>query len=221
MGVGHAAVGLYATRVLPRTNAGVLIFAAFLADFLLGMFALLGLEQAYVPADFASRHYLTFTFPYSHGLVSLIAWGIILGALLSWKEVNNRQRVFLVIAGLVVSHFLLDGLVHARELPLLGDTSPRIGLSLWNYMPFELTLETVMIAAGVLIYFRLEGASSPLGRWGMAAYAVLLTALTWTQLWLTKPPRTSELIPSWLAGPLLFSIIPYALDRRRAAILRG
>lgn len=42
---------------------GLLIFGAFLADFLLGVFALFGLEQAHVPSDFASRHYLTFTFP--------------------------------------------------------------------------------------------------------------------------------------------------------------
>ena len=63
MGIGHAAVALGASRAEPRINVGLLIFAAFLADFLLGIFAVFGLEQAHVPADFASRHYLTFTFP--------------------------------------------------------------------------------------------------------------------------------------------------------------
>ena len=74
MGIGHAAVALGASRAEPRINVGLLIFAALLADFLLGIFAALGLEQAHVPPDYASRHYLTFTFPYSHGLVSLLIW---------------------------------------------------------------------------------------------------------------------------------------------------
>src|ERR1041385_7145052 len=160
MGVGHAAVGLCATRILPRTNAGVLIFATCLADFLPGVFALFGLERAHVPSDFPSRHYLTFTFPYSHGLTSLIVWGIVLGALFCWKDAANRRRIFLVIAGLVISHFVLDGLVHVRELPLVGESSPKIGLGLWNYMPAELILETMMAIVGIVVYWKLGGFNS-------------------------------------------------------------
>ncbi len=62
MGVGHAAVALATAKVTPGVNVGWLVFAAFLADFLLGIFAMMGFERAHVPTDFASRHYLTFTF---------------------------------------------------------------------------------------------------------------------------------------------------------------
>jgi hypothetical protein len=127
MGIGHAAVALGAARVAPRVNVGLLIFAAFLADFLLGVFAFLGLEQAHVPADYASRHYLTFTFPYSHGLVFLLLWGVLLGALLCWVDRQRRVQAFLVIAALVLSHFVLDGLVHVPELPLAGPNSFKVG----------------------------------------------------------------------------------------------
>jgi hypothetical protein len=48
-GVGHAAIALGAARAVPRVNAGWLVFAAFLADFLLGIFAIMGFEQAHVP----------------------------------------------------------------------------------------------------------------------------------------------------------------------------
>ena len=102
MGIGHAAVALGASRAVPRVNVGLLIFAAFLADFLLGVFGALGLEHAHVPPDFATRHYLTFTFPYSHGLVPLLVWGTVLGALLCWTDARNRSRAFFVIAALVV-----------------------------------------------------------------------------------------------------------------------
>jgi hypothetical protein len=220
MGVGHAAVALGAARAAPRVNVGWLIFAALLADFLLGIFALLGLEQAHVPADYASRHYLTFTFPYSHGLVPLLLWGTLAGFIISRFQAEDRTRVFLVIGALVLSHFLLDGLVHVAGLPLAGENSPRLGLGLWRHMPLELTLETLMAAAGVVIYWKLA-AASPVSRWGVMVFMALLTALTWTQLFATTPPTPGQLVPTWIVAPLVFSAIPWAFDRKRVAAASG
>ena len=216
MGIGHAAVALGASRAAPRLNVGLLVFAAFLADFLLGIFAAFGLEQAHVPPDFASRHYLTFTFPYSHGLVALVLWGVVLGVLFSLADTENRARAFWIVAALVLSHFLLDALVHVPELPLLGPNSLKVGMGLWNHMPVELTLETLIALAGVALYWGLKG-TTRVARWGMAAFVLLVTGLTWTQISMVTPPKPSQLISSWLIGPLLFSAIPYALDRSRAA----
>ena len=42
MGIGHVAIGLGLKRADPQINAGWLIFAALLPDFLLGLFALAG-----------------------------------------------------------------------------------------------------------------------------------------------------------------------------------
>ena len=215
MGVGHAAVALGASRIEPRINVGLLIFAAFLADFLLGIFAALGLEQVHVPPDFAARHYLTFRFPYSHGLVSLLLWGVLLGALLCWLDRRARKRAFLVIAALVFSHFVLDAVVHVPELPLFGADSRKIGLALWNHLPWELALETLMAGAGMVIYWKLGG--SNLSRWGVALFTLLLTMLTWTQLFVTQAPSPSQLIPNWIVAPLLFGAIPYFFDRTRVA----
>lgn len=216
MGIGHAAVALGATRAEPRINVGLLIFAAFLADFLLGVFASFGLERAHVPPDFASRHYLTFTFPYSHGLLPLLLWGVLLGAALCWLDRKNRMRAFLVITALVVSHFVLDGLVHVPELPLAGPNSFKVGLGLWNHLPLELCLETIMAAAGLAIYWRLSGNSAS-RRWGIAVFIALLTALTWIQIWTVTPPAPSQLIPGWIIAPVVFSAIPFALDRKRVS----
>ena len=201
----------------PRVNVGLLIFAAFLADFLLGIFAAFGLEQAHVPPDYASRHYLTFTFPYSHGLLFLVLWGVVLGAALCWADPRNRRRAFLVIAALVVSHFLLDGLVHVAGLPLAGESSAKFGLALWNHMPLELWLETAMTFLGLLLYWRL--ASRP-ARWGMAIFMFVLAGLTWTQLWMTTPPARSQLISNWIAGPLAFAAIAYAIDHKRTLVIQ-
>ena len=63
---------------------------------------------------------------------------------------GDRTIVFAIMAAMVVSHFLLDGLVHVAGLPLAGEDSPKFGLGLWRNMPL-LTLKTLMSVAGVWI----------------------------------------------------------------------
>ncbi len=218
MGVGHAAVAMGAARAAPRLNVGWLVFAAFLSDFLLGVFSLMGLEHASVPPDFAARHYLLFTFPYSHGLLPLLLWAAIAGFLISRPQGLDRTRVLIVIAAVVLSHFVLDALVHVAGLPLAGENSPKIGLGLWNHLPLELSLETLMAVVGVAIYLKVAGTSaSAVSRYGMPVFMALVTALTWTQLFAAAPPKPDRLPPAWIAVPLALSGIAYALDRKRVA----
>jgi hypothetical protein len=216
MGVGHAAVALGASKAAPRLNVGWLVFGALLADFLLGVFAWMGLEHARAPNDFASRHYLLFTFPYSHGLVPLAVWGALFGLLVSQGRGRDQKRAFWVVAAVVVSHFVLDGLVHVAGLPILGENSPKLGLGLWNHMPLELSLETLMAGGSVVIYLRVAGAKATAwSRWGMPVYMALLAGLTWTQLLMTRPPTMAQLVPNWIVAPVVFAAIPFALDRKR------
>jgi hypothetical protein len=215
MGIGHVAVALGASRVAPRLNVGWLVFAAFLSDFLLGIFASLGLEHATVPVDYATKHYLLFTFPYSHGLLALLLWATAFGFLISRVSGLGGSSVWLVAGLVVLSHFLLDGLVHVAGLPVIGESSPKLGLGLWNHMPLELALETVMAFVGIAVYWKLAEGSS-LGRYGMTVFVVLFTAMTWTQLGLTTPPKAQQLNVSWIVVPLVLSAIAYGLDRKRA-----
>jgi hypothetical protein len=211
-------VALGATKAAPRLNVGWLVFAALLADFLLGIFAAMGLEGAQVPPDYASRHYLTFTFPYSHGLVPLILWGAIFGFLICLLQRTKRPPIFGVAAAVVVSHFFLDGFVHVAGLPLAGENSPKLGFGLWKNMPLELSLETVMTIAAVVIYLKVAGAGAgAASRWGIPIFMVLLCVLTWTQILATTPPQPARLIPGWIVAPLILAAIAYLLDRRRAA----
>lgn len=217
MGVGHAAFALGAAKAAPRLNIGWLVFAAFLADFLLGVFASLGFEQAHVPPDYATHHYLTFTFPYSHGLLPLLLWSVIFASVVSLTQRVDRRKVFLVVAAVALSHFLLDGIVHVAGLPLAGENSPKLGLGLWKHLPLELALETLMTVVGVVLYLKLAGPlATAASRWGMPIFMALLALLTWTQLFAKEPPQPSQLIPSWLAVPLVFGALAYAFDRKRA-----
>lgn len=217
MGVGHVALALGAARAAPRLNVGWLVFAALVSDFLLGIFGFLGLEHATVPDDYAHRHYLLFTFPYSHGLLPLFLWAAIAGLLISRLSSLDRTRVFLVIAAVTLSHFVLDGLVHVAGLPIVGENSPKLGLGLWNHLPMELSLETLMAIVGVFVYLRLAGQQAPaLSRYGMPVFVAAVTLLTWTQLFAKTPPPPQQLVPAWIIVPLVFSAIAYGLDRSRS-----
>lgn len=219
MGVGHAALAAGAAKAFPRMNVGWLIVAAFLADLLLGIFAAMGLEHAIVPPDYATKHYLLFSFPYSHGLLPLILFGGLLGFLVSRFHQSSQNKVWLLVAALVVSHFFLDGLVHVAGLPIAGENSPKLGLGLWTNMRAELILETLMTLAAIVLYLRLPGIrQSAISRWGLPFFLLLLCAMTWTQLSETEAPPVNALTMSWILLPLVLSAIPYFLDRRRVAM---
>ena len=209
MGAGHIAVGLALKRAEARVNAGIWIFAALLCDFLLGIFAALGLERAEGLAEYPQRHYLLFTFPYSHGLAATVLWAAAAAALaaLVWK----RRRPALLAAGAVLSHFVLDALVHVKGLPLAGPGSPAIGLGLWRYLPCELALEAAMVLGASILYARAVRGK----HYGMVAYALIATAvLIAGQAFGSAPPRQSSLAISWIGAPPALAAIAFWIDRR-------
>jgi hypothetical protein len=161
MGIGHAAVGLGLKAADRRLNAGLLIFAAFFSDFLLGWFTLAGWESYEYPADYASVHYMLFTFPWSHGLLPILVWGASLG-LLVWAF-RRETRAAVIVGIAVVSHFVLDGLVHVKGLPIAGPGSWALGLGLWRNLPLELEIEAAMTVLALVLYLWPRATTLPAG----------------------------------------------------------
>jgi hypothetical protein len=44
---------------------------------------------------------------------------------------------------------------------------------------------------------------------------LIFCALTWTPLAAHEPPPLGQLIPGWIATPLVLAAIAYAIDRKR------
>jgi hypothetical protein len=215
MGIGHVAVGLALKKVDLRINAGWLVFTALLPDFLLGWFVLAGCESYALPADYPSSHYLLFTFPWSHGLLADLAWAAIAGSL-TWS-LARRINAAVAIAIAVLSHFLLDGIVHVQGLPLVSTSGPAFGLGLWHDLPLELSIEAAMAAAGLWIYWLAIKTKARPGI-GMVIYIVSLTAfLVMGQAGATATPPRGGLIASWLIVTPLMAAIAGWLDSRNHA----
>jgi len=209
MGIGHVAVGLSLKKADPSINAGWLIFAAMLPDFLLGWFVLAGWESYQIPADYSSGHYLLFTFPWSHGLVADLVWAGLAGIIV--MRLTRRRVAGIAVGIAVLSHFLLDGIVHVKGLPVANEGGPAFGLALWQHLPVALGIEAVMASVGYWIY------RSTVMRWpvGMAIYVVLLGAfLIFGQAGAAAEPPRDGLIAGWLIVTPAIAAIAFWLDRR-------
>src|ERR1044071_309040 len=117
MFLGHFAVGMAAKRAAPRVSLAALFAAAQFADLLWPILVGTGIEAvridpgntAFTPLDFVS-------YPYSHSLLTLLIWGVLFGLLCAFA--TGDRRAFIVVAALVVSHWLLDWITHRPDMPL-------------------------------------------------------------------------------------------------------
>jgi len=192
MFVGHLGAGLAAKRLAPEVELGVLFLAAMWLDALLWVFVLLGLESVHFPSSLGGGRYLTFTFPYSHGLVASLAWSAIgLGLV---RLLGRSLRAGLVVGAAVFSHFLLDALVHVAGLPLLGDASYHVGLGLWRHTGPELAVECALGGLGWWLYCGAPNSARGARRWGLAAAVAIAALLTiWGALATTPPPMPAAM----------------------------
>lgn len=193
MFAGHVGAALAIGRVEPRLNAGVLVFAALLLDVLLWSFILAGLESVEIPADFAATHQPRFEFPYSHGLAAGIGWSVLAGFVaFAWKRSSPRARLRLPawLSLAVFSHWVLDALVHAPQLPILGEGSKMIGLGLWQRMPIALTVESLLLLGGLWLFVAGSGLPRARKAW-LAIVAVAILGFTLAGMTIAPPPPSA------------------------------
>lgn len=214
MFIGHFALGFAAKRWAPRVSLAVLFGAAQLADLLWPVFLAIGIEQVRIdPGNTASTPLDFVSYPYSHSLAALLFWGALLGWI--WRRTRPSPRVCVMIAALVVSHWLLDFLTHRPDMPFYPG-GPKVGLGLWNYVMLEKTIEIIMFAAGIAIYVRATSARDRVGRWGLVALAAFLFV---GFLASGEPPPSVTAL--WIAALVLgVMIVMWAswVDRHRRAV---
>src|SRR4029077_20603333 len=117
MFIGHFAVGFAAKPMAPRVSIGTLIIAAALSDILWILFFPIGIEQVVVRPGLMVGHSLDLvSIPFSHSLLMDVVWGAVFGGLYFLMRRDGRGAW--VILGAVVSHWLLDFIVHRPDMPL-------------------------------------------------------------------------------------------------------
>jgi hypothetical protein len=215
MFIGHFALALGAKRVAPTVSLGWLFAACEFADLLWPTFLLLGLERVAIqpgntvvtPLDFVS-------YPYSHSLLTMCIWGIVLGGIyVAMRRAPLAAGV--TIALLVVSHWPLDVLTHRPDMPVIPVGETRLGFGLWNSFWSTLAVETVMFAVGLALYLRATRARSRGGviaLWSLVAFMLILYVGN-----LFSPPPPSATMVAWSAqGIWLLIVWGWWADRLRS-----
>jgi hypothetical protein len=175
MFVGHYAVGLAAKKFAPRTSLGVLIAAPILLDLLWPIFLLVGWEQVSIEPNTNPFLRLYFdSYPISHGLVAVIAWATLFASI--YFGVARYLAGAIVIWIGVVSHWLLDLVVHRPDLPLYVGSSRLFGFALWNHRWITMAVELVIFAIGVALYLFSTRAKDKIGNFAFWAFVLVLLA---------------------------------------------
>lgn len=176
MFLGHFAVGFAAKRVAPRVSLGVAFAASQWLDLVWPVLVLAGVETvrvdpgatAFTPLDF--EHY-----PWSHSLMAAIAWAAAWA--IACLLLQRSRREALVMALVVLSHYLLDVISHRPDLPLgLGD-GLKVGLGLWRSVTATVVVEGALFVCGLGLYLRTTRACSRKGAallWSLVGFLVLV-----------------------------------------------
>lgn len=213
MFIGHFGVAFGAKKVVPRVSLGTLILAAQFIDLLWPLLLLLGLERVEIVPGVTTVTPLQFShYPISHSLLAVIGWGILIGGIHFYLK--RSRFAALVVGFLVVSHWLLDTIVHRPDLPLYPGSNILIGFNAWSSLPLTLVIELSLFALGVWLYLRTTVAADSKGKWGLVVLVIFLLLVYLANIF-GNPPPSSEAI-AWIGqSQWLMVLWGYWLDRHR------
>ena len=192
MFLGHYGVALALKRAEPKISLGTLFIATQLVDILWGGFLLLGWEHVRpLPDDNPLLTLQFYDYPISHSLVGAVAWGFVAAAVYySWptRDTTRHWQASALVGAAVASHWLLDLIVHLRDLPLMGNDSPKLGLGLWRHVGLTVALELALLGGGTLVYLRSGSRRHPVRVARLVVLVVVLVLGYGGSLLSTSPP---------------------------------
>ena len=215
MFIGHFGAGLAAKALAPRVSLGSLFLAAQFIDLVWPTLLLLGLERvriapgitAVTPLDF--EHY-----PFTHSLAAVLLWGA--GFAVVYRLISKDFRSALLLGVLVVSHWLLDLVVHRPDLPLYPG-SAKVGLGLWDSVAGTLIVELAVFGLGAALYLRTTRSKDRIGVWALWSLLGFLLLVHLGNLLGPPPPSVAAVAVAGLAGFVFFTAWAWWIDRHRGA----
>src|ERR1700730_14780021 len=215
MFLGHFGLGLAGKRMAPALSLGTLFLAVQFADLLFWILALLGVEQLRIQPGASPLLRLDFyDYPWSHSLLGLAAWGLVIGGVY-FRLRRSRAGAMVLVAG-VVSHWVLDVFVHRPDMPVLP-SGPYAGLSLWSSIPLTVAAEALVFGVGIAMYLTTTRAADRTGTWALWSLLVFL-GVTWLAS-IAGPPPPNERVVEW-SGLAMWLFVPWGwwIDRHRTIV---
>jgi len=181
MFIGHYAPAFVAATSPKSPRLGALFVAAQLVDIAFFSFLILGVEKMrMLPGATVMNGMDLYDMPWTHSLIGAIGWGALFA--IAVKALRGSWTASAIGGSVVVSHWLIDLLVHRPDLTLAG-SPPKLGLGLWNYPWIEIPLELAFAFGGLWFFVSRTRAIGATGKWSPCALAIgmaLLQAVNWT-----------------------------------------
>lgn len=214
MFVGHYGVSFAVKSFERRIPLWLLFIAVQFVDVLWAIFVLTGIEKVRItPGITATNPLDLYYMPYTHSLVAALLWS---GAGFISYKVAHRGASYaaFLVAVAVFSHWILDLIVHRPDLPLYDDTY-KLGFGLWNYPTLALALEASLLFGGIFLYLRASKAVSPIGKFGMLGFGILLLIVQGIVFFGAPPPSASAAALTALLSYVVFTGVAYWLEKKR------
>jgi hypothetical protein len=217
MFLGHIAVSLAAKKAVPKVSLGTLLFAGEFLDLLWPALILLGVEHASIEPGRTPVTPMNFTdYPISHSLEGTLLWSVLVGGMY-WLVRRKPGQAF-VVGACVASHWILDMITHAPDLPLRFSGGMKVGMGLWYSVAATVVVELLLFAAGIGLYLSATRSRDKIGTFGLWGLLVFLLAIYAANLFGPPPPSMEAVGVAGNAGWLLVLWAWWA-DRHRDAVV--
>ena len=195
MFVGHYSVAFALKSEKNKIPLWVLFVAVQFLDYIWATLVLLGIEKLRVIKGFTAGSMLDSYFhPYSHSLITAILWScvgaIVYKPICSWLGFVYTKSAALIISIAVFSHWILDLIVHPRDLAIYDNTW-KVGFGLWNYRDPEFALEIALLAVGIMLYVA-RNAMPAIGKGAVVAFGVVLVVIQIGNTYVPRDPLTDK-----------------------------
>ena len=170
MFIGHFAIAYLLIALFPGVPPLVPLLGVSFPDLLWPFLIFTGIEKVSIDPETPLQKGIRFLkYPYSHSLLTGTLIAAVPGLALTFF-VSPLAGIVFVIAS--ASHWILDGVVHRKDLPVLGfGEDRRIGLGLWRWGGIAFTVELLFYAV-VTILVMPRGYALPLLALGIVFHAI-------------------------------------------------
>ncbi len=216
MFIGHFGTGLAAKKIDKKPSLGTLVLAAQFVDLLWPIFLLFGFEQVKIEPGNTALTPLNFvSYPISHSLLGAFVWAMLFG--LVYFLIKKNYKSSILLASLVMSHWILDLITHRPDLQLIPWREVRVGFGLWNSPVIEIIIEVLIFCVGAFLYINSTKAKNKKGEIGMWGLLIFLGIIYLMNLVGSAPPSENAIaIVGFFQWPLI--AWAYWIDANRTSI---
>lgn len=215
MFLGHFGAGFAGKKFSKSASLGTYFMAAQWIDLLWPILLLLGIEKVKIEPGISNVTPLNFNYyPFTHSLAAAIIWGVIFGVIYFLIKKNSKTSIILGV--FVVSHWVLDFLVHIPDLPIFPGSELKVGLGLWNSFAATIILEGLIFGIGIYLYYKVTKTKNKTGTYSLIGLVVFLILIYISNLF-GPPPDSVKAIGIVGNAQWLIILWGYWIDKNRMA----